>query len=201
MSRPLYLRRPSELVAALLLGLTGACASAERTASPPAPYVAPPPPVTTLYLVRHAERAPGQGDVSISDAGRLRALALRDTLLRRGVSAIVVSQFRRTAETAQPLADATGLPLSIRTLDLFDIKNEARTLATTLAREHAGRTVLVVGHSNTIPAMLGALTGTERADLHDRDYDGLYVVRLVGDQATVTRLRYGADDGTPDPAG
>lgn len=192
---PLRLHPRLLLLPALLIA---GCALAPRPAIQPVPSAAP---VTTIYLVRHAERAPGQGDVPISEAGQLRARALRDTLAGRGIAAIVVSQFRRTAETAQPFAEAAGLTVEARPFDLFDIKNGARTLATTLATEFAGRSVLVVGHSNTIPVMVGALTGTERPDLHDADYDGLYIVRIVNGQTTAARIRYGADDGTPDPAG
>ncbi|HYE58136.1 MAG TPA: histidine phosphatase family protein [Rhodothermales bacterium] len=199
MPRPDSSFRLSRAARVLPLVLLCACASSQRPAAVPVASTVYAPSVTTIFLVRHAERAPGQGDVPLSEVGRLRALALRDSLLRRGVSAIVVSQWRRTADTAQPLAEATGVPVTARPLDMFDVKGSARAVAMALAAEHAGRTVLVVGHSNTIPAMVSALTGTERADLNDGDYDGLYVVRITGGQATVTRLRYGADDGVPDP--
>ena len=69
----------------------------------------PAAPSTVVLLVRHAERAPGTGDVPISDAGQARAAALADVGKVAGVSAIITTQFLRTQQTAAPLATALGL--------------------------------------------------------------------------------------------
>ena len=71
-------------------------------------------------------------------------------------------------------------------------------MALDLAREHAGRTILIAGHSNTIPAMVNALTDLTLPDLDDTDYDGLYIVVLDGAGARLVRGQVGAPDPIPE---
>ena len=61
--------------------------------------------------------------------------------------------------------------------------------------KHAGETVLVVGHSNTIPAIVGALGAPQPRDLCDSEYDQLFVV-VLGDTGPprLIRSRYGASN-------
>jgi probable phosphoglycerate mutase len=67
------------------------------TAAAPSPSVAP---ATVVLLVRHAERAPGSGDVPISEAGQARARALAEVGKVAGVQVIITTQFQRTKQTA-----------------------------------------------------------------------------------------------------
>ncbi len=155
---------------------------------------------TTILLVRHAERAPGDGDVAISAAGEVRARALRDALAGRRIARIVTTEWRRTQQTAAPLAAAQGVTPEVVRATSRDAAADARALALRLRTEARGQTVVVVGHSNTVPAMLAALLGRPVADFASGDYDGLYEVVLDGDRlVTVERRRVGADDGVADP--
>src|SRR4030095_6326971 len=114
-------------------------------AASPAPPVAP---ATVVLLVRHAERAPGTGDVPISDVGQARAQALAEIGKIAGVSAIITTQFQRTRQTAAPLAAPLGsTPATVTTQS--DVKAHAAEVAAAV-RLQAGKTVLVVGHSNTV---------------------------------------------------
>src|SRR3970282_3027810 len=86
-----------------ILLVLGVAMLAAATPSPPVV------PATVVLLVRHAERAPGSGDVPISDVGRARALALAELGKTTGVSAIITTQLQRTRQTAEPLAEALGI--------------------------------------------------------------------------------------------
>jgi broad specificity phosphatase PhoE len=65
-------------------------------------------------------------------------------------------------------------------------------MAGLIRERHAGETVLVVSHSNTVPAIINALGGGPLEDLNQDEYDDLFVVTLTGEVTTVTRLKYGA---------
>ena len=107
--------RRSPLRALLLLSLALPCVPAAAVAQRPAgvaaaPATAPATGVTTVIVVRHAEKAdvPG-GDPPLSAAGERRSLALLDALREAGVQAVVTTQLQRTRLTAAPLARALGL--------------------------------------------------------------------------------------------
>ena len=77
------------------------------------------PTSTRVYLLRHAETANpaifhgAESDVGLSDRGRRQAEAIARYFAERRPDAIVSSAMRRARDTAQPIADACGLPLSI----------------------------------------------------------------------------------------
>jgi broad specificity phosphatase PhoE len=96
------------------------------------------------------------------------------------LSAVVASQFRRTQQTATPAAEAHGVKVQVKPIE-GDSMEFARTLAAHIRQEHAGQALLVVGHSNTVPEMVEALTGTKPAPLADDEFDRVYVVTLPAD--------------------
>ena len=132
---------------------------------------------TTVIFVRHAEKvANGNGDPSLSEAGRVRAQALADFLSEvdvvGGVDAVFASQYRRTQQTAGPIADRLELVVNITDAD--DI---AGTAAAILA-DHKGEIVLLVGHSDTIPLLIAELHGSKQLLIKEDDYDHLYMVTI-----------------------
>src|SRR4051812_14602306 len=67
--------------------------------------VAPAYSAVTVFLTRHAERAGEMGDdPTLTPAGRDRAELLARMLADAGVRQIFVTEFKRTQETAAPLA-------------------------------------------------------------------------------------------------
>ena len=148
-------------------------------------------PATVVLVVRHAERAPGSGDPPISEAGQARALALAEIGKVTGVSVIITTQLQRTRQTAAPLAEALGIAAEVVTTQ-SDVPKHAADVAAAV-RRHAGKTVLVVGHSNTVPAIVAALGGTKVPDLCDPEYDALFTLVLDAEGAVRTvRTRFGA---------
>lgn len=143
----------------------------------------------TVFVVRHAERADagsaGAGmmanDPGLSEAGHARAASLATALKDAGITAIYTTQFKRTQQTAAPLAKALGLwvtPLSA---------NETASLVAKI--KAATGNVLVVGHSNTVPEIVKALGVAPPVTVGDADYDNLFVVTL-SDKPTLLRLHY-----------
>jgi phosphohistidine phosphatase SixA len=170
---------------ALFIPLVAACTIgafrfAERTAPP-----------TVVLLVRHAEKAaqPAQ-DPPLTEAGVARANALVAVARDAGVTAIITTQFERTRKTAEPTA--ATLHVTPEVVNAGPLAEHAKAVAQQILR-HAGTTVLVVGHSNTIPAIVGALGVPQPRDLCDGEYDQLFTV-IIGDTGPprLVRSRYGA---------
>jgi broad specificity phosphatase PhoE len=150
---------------------------------------------TTVIVVRHAERAAEPAsDPLLTPAGRARAESLVGLLEDAHVDAIVSTQLQRSRLTAAPAATRFGL-----TPEIVDARapQHARAVADTVLLKHRGETVLVVGHSNTVPDIVAALGAPKPADICDGEYDNLYVVTVpLSGAARVVRARYGA----PSPA-
>src|SRR3954467_13424487 len=74
---------------------------------------------STIFFVRHAEKAAGGGnDPDLSDLGRARAESLATMLKDSAVSAIFVSELKRTQQTAAPLAKLLHLdPMTVTASD------------------------------------------------------------------------------------
>ena len=142
------------------------------------------PAVTTIVLVRHAEKVDASTDAALSDAGRTRAEALGKALRDLPITAAYSSEFQRTAATIAPLCAQRSLQATV--LPAAD----AKALARKLQREHLGQTVLVCGHSNTVPALCKALGVVGEVKVADDEFDRLFVITLGPDGASVLPLRY-----------
>ncbi len=143
----------------------------------------------SVILIRHAERADtaaGQApnmaaDPELSAEGRARAERLASMLKGADIRAIFVTQFRRTQQTAAPLAAALGLtPIVLKADDEAALLDQLRAV-----KGHA----LVVGHSNTVPSITASLSGTPPVDIADDDFGNLWIVAASG-MPRVLRLRY-----------
>lgn len=125
-----------------------------------------------LYLVRHAEKDPGENP-GLTDAGRERANKLAQTSERLQFKRIYTTDYRRTRETAQPSAQVLGLDLTLYH------PNDLEMLAATLKSRK--ESALIVGHSNTTP-QLARLLGLETAKpMAESDYDRSYNFQFRGD--------------------
>jgi broad specificity phosphatase PhoE len=160
---------------------------------PERPQAAPPPPgPTTVIVVRHAEKAAGD-DPELTEAGRQRAHALAAALEDSKVAAIYSSPFKRTMNTARPLSELTGIPITEAPINLSDPGTYPKQLADRVLAENPGKTVVVVNHSNTVPAIVEALSGRPVPPIDDADYDNLFVVTIVpGGETRLVRANFGA---------
>lgn len=145
----------------------------------------------TVIVVRHAEKAATPADdPPLTAVGEERARDLLAAIRDAGVSAAITTQFARTKATAQPTVAALSLPTEIVTAG--SAASHPQEVAAAV-RKHAGHTVLVVGHSNTVPAIIEALGAKRPAAICDAEYDNLYVVTIAADgKAGVVHSKFGA---------
>jgi 2,3-bisphosphoglycerate-dependent phosphoglycerate mutase len=138
-----------------------------------------------VFLVRHAEKVDESDDPLLSAAGKARARALARHLRTAGVKAIYVTQYKRTGLTAAPLAAATGLkPIVVHS----DARQE---LVDRIRKDNPNDVVVVVGHSDSVPEVLGLLGHPEPVTIGHAEYDNLFVaIPNKGGPPTVLRLRY-----------
>jgi broad specificity phosphatase PhoE len=141
-----------------------------------------------IFVVRHAERADTASggspmmasDPDLSEAGKARAQSLAAALKDAKITAIYTTQYKRTQQTAEPLAKALGIQA---------VAVDAKDIPGLVARLKGGGNALVVGHSNTVGTIIQQLGATEPVKLRDDEYDNLFVV-VPGEKATLIRLRF-----------
>jgi broad specificity phosphatase PhoE len=167
------LRRLAVVIALLLVTAAGAAAQN-----------------ATVVLVRHAEKADASADPVLSEAGKARALALADALADAGVGAIITTQFQRTRLTAAPLGERVGVTPAVVTA--ASGRDHAEDVAAKVRELAESGTVVVVGHSNTVPAIVKALGGPDVGAIDDSSYDNLFVVTITEAGTRVIRTRFGA---------
>lgn len=145
-----------------------------------------------VVVVRHAEKDDDDKvDPSLAGAGEVRAEALAATLAGTRLDLALSTQFRRTRQTAEPAARAAGIPVTLRPIDGSNAATYAEMLNAELRALPPGSTALVVGHSNTVPGIVEALSGQPAARMPETEYDRYTVVLLDADgTARVITSRY-----------
>lgn len=148
----------------------------------------------TVIIVRHAEKTdPAAGldaDPALSAAGQARAEALAAALADAHPSVILTSPLQRTILTAAPTADYHSATSEAVPLD----GGVQAHVAATAARVRAlpdDATVLIVGHSNTVPLIARALGHAEAADMPECEYDRMTRLKLAGDSVMAIVTTYG----------
>ncbi|HET9863115.1 MAG TPA: phosphoglycerate mutase family protein [Steroidobacteraceae bacterium] len=147
---------------------------------------------TTVVLVRHAEKQAGAiEDAPLSPQGEQRATHLAqmfgDAESFGRVQQIYVTDTRRSQQTAAALAQRLNLRPTI-----VAGKPSASELAHRVLRENRGGLAIVVGHANTVPALVAKLSGADEVPaMGGEEYDTLYVVTVptIG-RASVLRMKY-----------
>ncbi len=144
-------------------------------------------PAQTVVVVRHAEKASEtERDPVLSAIGEARAWALDSALAGMPISAVVVTPYQRTAQTAARVTARRGLvPISVPVTG--GVPSHAQAVAAEV-RRHEG-VVLVVGHSNTVGAIVAALGGpADIGELPDSVYSAMFIVTPTG----TARVSFGA---------
>lgn len=134
--------------------------------------------ITTYYLIRHAEKDRSDKSVKnphLTNKGLTRAKNWANTLKHVPFNAVYSTDYFRTLETAQPLAENKELKIIIynpRSLDIKKFKKETK-----------GKTVLIVGHSNTTPMLVNMLLGKKKYNyIDDANNSNLYIVSFNGNK-------------------
>ena len=148
----------------------------------PSAAPATPPDATVVVVLRHAEKATDDPrDPTLSEAGQARAQALARRLEPTGLDAVYATQYRRTQLTAAPAAAQAGVAVTVRPVDAANAASYGPDLARDLRALPAGSTALVVGHSNTVPAIVAAISGQPATEMPETEYDRYTVIVLDAD--------------------
>jgi len=181
-------RRHLQLSAIVLLALFCQTALAQEEFKP-----------TTVFLVRHAEKADGQNpDPPLKQEGVARSKDLARILSTANIKAIYTSQFIRTKQTAEPLAtkisvSVTALTLKPNPANLRLIAEESTTELVNKILQRPGESSLVIGHSNWIPDVIKMLGGDVVPTIDEQKFDDLFIVTVYGKgKAKVVQMKYGA---------
>ena len=155
------------LLAALMGATLSGCAT---TPTAPAP---------AFYVMRHLNTPAGERDPDLLPEGQRLAALLPARVAGHPPRTIFVSDYRRTRQTAAPLAARFGLtPIAYDPADTPGLVARARA---------APGPVLIVGHSNTAPDIIEQLGGVRPAALSHPDFGDLWTILPSGATAR-TRL-------------
>lgn len=142
---------------------------------------------TTFILVRHAEKADdGTRNPPLNEMGTKRAMNISSMLEKQEIVALYSTPYKRTQETLQPLADKKGLEVQD-----YDPYAKGEWLAS-LIEKHGNGTVVISGHSNTIPLLANSLLeGEPFAQFDEKDYSNFIIIvcNEVG-KGKLVRLRF-----------
>ena len=135
---------------------------------------------TRYYLIRHAEKDRTDAtnkNPDLNEKGQERALKWAAYFKSIELDAVYSTAYNRTQQTASPTAERQGLAVQNydpRKMFTEDFKKETK-----------GKTVLIVGHSNTTPVFANTILGEKKyPNMDDHDNASLYVVTLKGDKKT-----------------
>ena len=141
-----------------------------------------------IYIVRHAEKLKGKDPV-LSPEGERRSGDLLQKLKKHPPQLIYVSQYKRTAMTA----DSLRLQMNIDTVHYVAEETGDSLLKKIGTNE---KCILIIAHSNTIPAILKKLIPSVDIVITDEMYDDLFIIRYKKGRPIFKRKKYGAANST-----
>lgn len=143
---------------------------------------------TNIYIVRHAEKQPGE-DPLLTQEGNIRAGDLMRTLKNKKIKKIYVSQFKRTQQTA----DSLFLQLGIDTVQyIADVS--CTDLFNAIGKKHDwNKHILIISHSNIIQKIIYKLGVTDfpQQNIPANEFDNLYLVRYKNKQPLLEESKFG----------
>ena len=149
---------------------------------------------TTRYIiVRHAEKDTTlanaklmASDPPLNSIGETRALSLADKLKDYKINQIYSSNYKRTKATASPIAKAQNLNVAI-----YDPRNLDAFATQLLSSENTGKTILIVGHSNSSPKLVNLLIKQDQyKDLDESIYDTYWIVTSKNGKSKAKMMKY-----------
>ncbi|MEO5890383.1 MAG: histidine phosphatase family protein [Ferruginibacter sp.] len=144
----------------------------------------------TVYLVRHAEKGQGKDPV-LTIEGNKRAGDLMRLLKNKKIARIYVTEFKRTQNTG----DSLRIQLDIDTVHYAADSSQANVLLDKIkANGDTNRSILIIGHSNTVPHLIRALglPVFPFGDLPDNEFDNIFVLKFKDGKASVKKTKYGS---------
>lgn len=135
---------------------------------------------TTYYFIRHAEKIRTDNtnkNPDLSEIGKKRAEHWRTVFKNIAFEEIYSTDYNRTIQTAAPTAESKHLEIKFYNPEnLYDEDFQFKT---------KGKTVLVVGHSNTTPQFVNKILGKEKyQEMDDAEFSQLYIITVKGNKIT-----------------
>ena len=134
---------------------------------------------TTVWIVRHAEKDTAyvnRQDPDLTATGQQRALDLAAYLQKENIIKVFSTDTKRTKQTAKHVKAP---------LEIYNPKNLTGLLEV-LNQQVKGKSVLIVGHSNTVLETIEALGGKRPVPLlTDDDYDYIFKIELEASKSAV----------------
>jgi phosphohistidine phosphatase SixA len=146
-------------------------------------------PKQTIYIVRHGEKSSGNDPV-LSEAGLKRAGDLYRFLKDVNIDKIYSTPYKRTMMTG----DSLRIYNKIDTL-LYKADVSGDGFIETVKRNFKkADNILVIGHSNTIAALLRKIGAADNSfkDLEDNEYNNIYIVHIDDSKITLEKKKYGS---------
>ena len=130
---------------------------------------------TQYYFIRHAEKADSSKNPDLSEKGLERALEWKALFSAIQFDAVYSTDFKRTLQTIHPIVVENDQLIKFYNPQILDIE--------TFKKETKGKTILIVGHSNTIPKMVNQLIKENKyGDIAENQFGNLYTVTLLENQ-------------------
>lgn len=130
---------------------------------------------TTLYLIRHAEKADSTQNPELSDEGLKRAVRWTKYFEKKNIDFFYTTLTRRTQMTCSTIATSKQKDMIFYDVAKFSLKE--------IIEKHYGKTILIVGHSNTIPSQINAFLEKEiYPQIEDNQFGNLYTIIISGDK-------------------
>ena len=152
------------------------------------------PSVSTFYFIRHAEKDrtdPENRDPELNQAGLGRAMHWAEILNDVSLDAIYTTDFERTSMTAAPTAVKQEVTAQYYDPEILDIEQ--------FKADNLNKNVLVVGHSNTTPALVNKMIGIDKYNnINDHENGNLYIVQIVNGKTTDMQLTFNCNCPTRD---
>lgn len=135
---------------------------------------------TTYFLIRHAEKDRTDAtnkNPNLNSDGLLRAKKWAKYFDKIQLDAVYSTEYNRTMQTSKPTAESKNLEvINYNPRNMYDDAFQKAT---------KGKSVLVVGHSNTTPAFVNKILGEKKyKDIDDNDNSCLFIVTINKDGKT-----------------
>lgn len=142
-----------------------------------------------VYLVRHAEKLGGK-DPLLTPDGNIRSGDLARALKGKNIRRIYVTEYLRTQHTGDSLMLQSGIDTVhyLSDTSCTDLVNKI------IANNDLDQPILIIGHSNTVPIIIGklGLTGYPTAYIPDNEFDNLFLLTFKKGKASFKKMKYGA---------
>ena len=130
---------------------------------------------TQYYFIRHAEKADSSKNPDLSEKGLERAKEWQMLFSELSFDAIYSTDFNRTIQTIKPISVKQNTNFSLYNPKTIDIE--------AFKKETFGKTILIVGHSNTIPNMVNQIIKENKySDIEENQFGNLYIVTIFENQ-------------------